>query len=302
MKLGWLAVIAASATLLLGAASAQPALEVPGFFVGFSDDLPRAIGPAAVEPAQELGAEAFRFTLQWEPGQTRVADRDIDDLQEALQDTAGMKVVLAVYSNTGSWAPKTEATARRVLRVRRGRAHSPSVHPRRGDLERAEQALLLVAAAGRGRRGRRAGRLRGVARALLRRPPRRVSRRERHRPGALVDRQRRRRIALTRRLHPRRRRRLPGQRTRSAAPRHRRPPRLRLHRRRATLAQAHRFEGPRAGRLEQAHVQPLARLPRHRASDPGRRRRGHLVHGGRLADGDRRRQGSRVRRAPRTWP
>ena len=33
--------------------------------------------------------------------------------------------------------------------------------------------------------------------------------------------------------------------------------------------QAHRLEGPLAGRLEQAHVQPLARLRRHGAGDPG---------------------------------
>jgi hypothetical protein len=110
VKLGWIAVVAASATLLLDAVSARPALDVPGFFVGFSDDMPRAIGPAAVTPARELGAGAFRFTLQWEPGQTRVSDVDIADFRDAIRDTAGMKVVLAVYNNAGSKAPKTELT------------------------------------------------------------------------------------------------------------------------------------------------------------------------------------------------
>ena len=107
VKLGWVIVLAVSGTLLLAAATARPALEVPGFFVGFSDDMPRAIGPDAVTPARELGAGAFRFTLQWEPGQTRVSDVDIEDFREALRDTAGMKVVLAVYNNAGSKAPKT---------------------------------------------------------------------------------------------------------------------------------------------------------------------------------------------------
>jgi hypothetical protein len=106
---GWLAVVAMSA-LLLGAAVARPASNA-GFVVGFSDDMPRAIGEDAVDPARDLGAGAFRFTLQWEPGQTRVVDSDVADLQEAVQDTAEMKVVLAVYNNSGSKAPKTE-TAR----------------------------------------------------------------------------------------------------------------------------------------------------------------------------------------------
>src|SRR5215207_5229788 len=105
VKLSCVAVVAASATLLLGAATARPASDGSGFFVGFSEDLPRAIGTEAVTPARDLGAGAFRFTLQWEPGQTRVADSDIVDFQDAV--TAGLKVVLAVYNNSGSKAPKT---------------------------------------------------------------------------------------------------------------------------------------------------------------------------------------------------
>ena len=105
------AVAAASGALLLGAATARPALDGPGFFVGFSEDLPRAIGEEAVTPARDLGAGAFRFTLQWAPGETRVADSDVADLQEAVRDTAGMKVVLAVYSYGphAQDAPKTPA-------------------------------------------------------------------------------------------------------------------------------------------------------------------------------------------------
>lgn len=100
-----MALVVASATLLLGAAAAQPASNV-GFLVGFSDDMPRAIGPPAVTPARNLGAGAFRFTLQWAPGQSHVADQDVDDLRDAIRDTSGMKVVLAVY-NHGS-PPQTE--------------------------------------------------------------------------------------------------------------------------------------------------------------------------------------------------
>src|SRR5215207_2269621 len=95
VKLSCVAVVAASATLLLGAATARPASDGSGFFVGFSEDLPRAIGTQAVTPARDLGAGAFRFTLQWAPGQTRVAESDVLDFQDAIRDTNGMKVVLA---------------------------------------------------------------------------------------------------------------------------------------------------------------------------------------------------------------
>ena len=98
VMLGWVAVVATSGALLLGAATARPALDGPGFVVGFSEDLPRAIGPDAVTPARDLGAKAFRFTLQWAPGRTRVADSDIANFEDAVRDTAGMGVVLAVYS------------------------------------------------------------------------------------------------------------------------------------------------------------------------------------------------------------
>jgi hypothetical protein len=89
---------AVAATLLFGAANAQPAFDGGGFFVGFSEDMPRAIGEPAVTPARELGAKSFRFTLQWAQGQTRVADSDIVDFQDAVRDTAGLKIVLAVYN------------------------------------------------------------------------------------------------------------------------------------------------------------------------------------------------------------
>ena len=110
LMLGWVAVVATSGALLLGAATARPALDGPGFVVGFSEDLPRAIGPDAVTPARDLGAKAFRFTLQWAPGRTRVADSDIANFEDAVRDTAGMGVVLAVYSYPDAQqAPKTPA-------------------------------------------------------------------------------------------------------------------------------------------------------------------------------------------------
>jgi hypothetical protein len=107
VKVAWMAVAVASATLLLGPATAQSE-PGSGFVVGFSEDLPRAIGEPAVTPARDLGAKSFRFTLQWAPGQTRVADSDIADFQDAIRDTSGMKVVLAVYSFRTN-APQTDS-------------------------------------------------------------------------------------------------------------------------------------------------------------------------------------------------
>ncbi|MGH3064246.1 MAG: hypothetical protein ACRDMK_07905, partial [Gaiellaceae bacterium] len=113
LMLVWAALVATTGALLLGAATARPALDGPGFFVGFSEDMPRAIGADAVTPARDLGADAFRFTLQWASGQTRVADSDVADFQDAVRDTAGMRVVLSVYSfgPNAQDAPKTD-TAR----------------------------------------------------------------------------------------------------------------------------------------------------------------------------------------------
>jgi chitodextrinase len=125
-----LAVAVALASLLGGAAAARPAVDGVPFVVGFSEDLPRAIGPPAVTPARELGAKSFRFTLQWASGRTRVADEDIVDLSEALADTNGMRVVLAVYAYgpNASQAPKTHtARSEYCAYVRDALARLPSV-------------------------------------------------------------------------------------------------------------------------------------------------------------------------------
>ena len=65
--------VAASALLLvivLGAATAAPGEQL---LVGFSEDLPKEIGPSAVSPAADLGGSSFRLTTLWAPGQTAVA-------------------------------------------------------------------------------------------------------------------------------------------------------------------------------------------------------------------------------------
>jgi chitodextrinase len=106
--LAWLALVVASGALLSGAATAQPALDEAGFYVGFSEDLPKWIRAEAVEPARDLGARAFRITLQWTPGQTALADAQVVELQRAVGAATGMKLVLSVYGAAGSSAPQTD--------------------------------------------------------------------------------------------------------------------------------------------------------------------------------------------------
>ena len=56
----WLLAAVVAGTLLVG----PTALPAPDgtFFVGFSEDMPRAIGPEAVTPARDLGAGASCVT------------------------------------------------------------------------------------------------------------------------------------------------------------------------------------------------------------------------------------------------
>jgi fibronectin type 3 domain-containing protein len=93
------------AALLLAVAVAAASASTPGMLVGFSEDLPKDIGAAAVAPATDLGAGAFRVTLMWSPGQTQLLAADAVKLDRARTATAGMRLVLAVYANAGSKAP-----------------------------------------------------------------------------------------------------------------------------------------------------------------------------------------------------
>ena len=82
-----------------------------GFFIGFSDDLPKQVGADAVTPATQLGASAFRFTLQWSPGVTQLSATDASGLDKAVGAAAGSRIVLTVYGTSGDAAP-TDATRR----------------------------------------------------------------------------------------------------------------------------------------------------------------------------------------------
>src|SRR5215218_9709833 len=97
-----IAVIAAVAALFV-VPSARTA-STAGFFVGFTEDLPKEIGADAVQPAAELGASSFRMTLMWSPGQTQLTADDTTRLDRAIGAASVMRVVLAVYADAGSKA------------------------------------------------------------------------------------------------------------------------------------------------------------------------------------------------------
>src|SRR4051812_24455853 len=84
-----------------------------GFFVGFDDDAPKWNGAPAVTPGSQLGAGAFRLTLQWAPGESALTGDDAAGLSQAVPPlpAAGMRIVLSVYGTSGAAAP-IDATAR----------------------------------------------------------------------------------------------------------------------------------------------------------------------------------------------
>jgi chitodextrinase len=105
------AVAAAVTAAFACGVSAASSSDGAGFFVGFAEDLPKQTGSAAVTPARELGATAFRFTLQWTPGTTALSASDAASLGKAVAAASGMRIVLTVYGTAGSSAP-LDATAR----------------------------------------------------------------------------------------------------------------------------------------------------------------------------------------------
>ena len=102
-------VLAATLGVLCIVPAARTA-SAPGFFVGFTEDLPKEIGAKAVRPAAALGARALRITLMWSPGRTRLSADDKVQLGRAIGAAGAMRIVLAVYADAGSKAPQDAAS------------------------------------------------------------------------------------------------------------------------------------------------------------------------------------------------
>jgi hypothetical protein len=75
------------------------------FIFGFIDDAPKFESEQALAPARELGARAFRVTLLWNPGQNALSAGDVASLDQAVSSAGDMRLVVAVYADSGSKAP-----------------------------------------------------------------------------------------------------------------------------------------------------------------------------------------------------
>lgn len=92
------------------AVMAAPAIAGPGLYFGFSDDALKFEPRAAVGDASALGARAFRITLLWSRGQTSLDASDAADLDRAIGNRGGMRVVLALYGRSNTDAPTDDAS------------------------------------------------------------------------------------------------------------------------------------------------------------------------------------------------
>src|SRR4051794_32747033 len=104
-----LTLLAACAALVAPAAvSAQP-----GLLLGVDDDaLKWAQKPAPLQQAiADLGLGTVRFTQTWQPGQSSLSTGDIQNLNHAVQNAHGLRIVLSVYGKAAA-APQDD-TARR---------------------------------------------------------------------------------------------------------------------------------------------------------------------------------------------
>ena len=104
-----IAALIAALVSVVSVGSAAPATDGEPFFVGFSEDLPKEIGAAAVAPAAGLGGSAFRLTTLWSPGQTSIASEEAAKLDRAVAAAGGQRLVLAVFADAGSKAPQDAA-------------------------------------------------------------------------------------------------------------------------------------------------------------------------------------------------
>ena len=208
--------------------------------------------------------------------------------------TFPMRIVLTV-AGPAREAPKTDVERGQFCSYVRDALTRYPTDQRRHDLERGQLQRLLAAAV-RERRERRAGRVRPVARALLRhaeaaRPrvnlmtdtsprgndnPYAVSNAS-HSPGLFV-----RKLGEAYRAMGRA----------AAVVRQRRSPSLRRLLAREPLREAPEHRVDRAGRLRQARAGLCRSVRRHRPADD-RQRRSHLLPRGRVRDDDRRRRSDR---------
>lgn len=85
-------------SLAVVCALAQRADAGPNLILGVDDDTPRWMGPAGAltQVYRQLGLQAVRVTLQWQPGQTALDTTDRTELDRANLATWTLRLVVAV--------------------------------------------------------------------------------------------------------------------------------------------------------------------------------------------------------------
>ena len=110
-----LALVGVLSALLAACSTDEQRAEPPArrdFFFGFADDAFKLDPAGSVPSARDLGAKAVRITLFWNPGQTEL-DPDAElHLDQAVALTAGMRIVVSVYADSGGKAPVNEGERR----------------------------------------------------------------------------------------------------------------------------------------------------------------------------------------------
>ena len=97
----------ALAALVVSLVSTASAGAGTGMFFGFADDSIKYEPAAAAAVASDLGARAFRPTLQWHPGDVDVTPGTAAELAAMMANRGGLRIVLSVYGQNFE-APRTD--------------------------------------------------------------------------------------------------------------------------------------------------------------------------------------------------
>ena len=122
-------VFATAIVFAAAVAAAHPCVSRAGsnFFFGISSDDPKS-GATAIMDARSLGTKALRLTLQWAPGQTTLAQKDIDAVRRVVAGAPDMRIVLSVWGGP-TQPPLTPADRDNYCAyLRNALAAAPSVH------------------------------------------------------------------------------------------------------------------------------------------------------------------------------
>ena len=105
------------------------AVAGPGLMVGVSDDAIKGQPDEVVTLARDLGLEAIRISVLWEPGKTELSGGEAASLDQAVSKAGGIRLVPVFYASSGDSAPTTpEAREQYCTFVRSLLARYPTIN------------------------------------------------------------------------------------------------------------------------------------------------------------------------------